>query len=68
MIEYPVSRHDWLHGQALCPACRLPLDPQRDLEEYAQALDATRPHAVLVKHGRCGAQARLVFSDATETD
>jgi len=58
-----VSRHDWLHGLALCPSCGLPLAVDRDLVKEIRHLPDPKVAAVDVTHRRCGASFRLEFRD-----
>jgi hypothetical protein len=64
-VEAPhtVSRRDWLHNEARCPACGLHLDAHRDLDEYVRKNSDTRAVGALVTHRRCGAKFRVEFSD-----
>jgi hypothetical protein len=61
MTDYTrdVSRRAWSHGEVRCPGCGLPLSSRKDLVEALQAVDESRSHAVIVRHDRCAATARL---------
>jgi hypothetical protein len=55
MIEATVvPRHTWVHGEALCPSCRLPID-KRDVDEELREAGTTQPVGAIVTHRRCGA-------------
>jgi len=56
---YAVPRKSWLHGEAQCPACRLPLDPTRDLQTYEQNPGSSLPAIAVGTHTRCGTPFRL---------
>jgi hypothetical protein len=59
MLELRVSRRDWLHGEAKCPSCGLPLDKDRDIATRR----AVPAPGFLVKHTRCGAMFIMLFPD-----
>jgi hypothetical protein len=56
-----VSRVTWLHGEALCPSCRLPID-KRDVDQELREVDSAQPVGAIVTHRRCGATFRVRFS------
>jgi len=49
-----VSRKDWLRGTMRCPACRVHLNAQLDLDSYVRAKADTRAAGAIVTHPRCG--------------
>jgi hypothetical protein len=55
-----VSRRDWLHGEALCPSCRLPID-QRDVIDEVWDVRESEPVGAMITHKRCGATYRIRF-------
>jgi hypothetical protein len=59
-----VSRRDWLHGEALCPSCRLPID-KRDVVEDLRDVGQTQPVGAVVTHKRCGAHFQIEFGSAS---
>jgi hypothetical protein len=56
-----VSRRDWQHGLAACPACGLPIG-KRDLDEELRESGGAQSVGAIVTHRRCGATFRLEFS------
>ena len=56
-----VPRTTWLHGEARCPSCGLPIGT-RDVDEDLRELDNAQPVGAIVTHRRCGATFRLEFS------
>ncbi len=61
MIEATVvPRHTWVHGEALCPSCRLPID-KRDVDEELREAGTTQPVGAIVTHRRCGAHFQIEF-------
>jgi hypothetical protein len=55
-----VSRLTWLHREALCPSCRLPID-SRDVDEELREVEETQLSGAVVTHRRCGATFRIRF-------
>jgi len=56
-----VPRIRWLHGEALCPSCGLPIG-KRDLDEELREPGSAQPVGAIVTHRRCGAPFRLEFA------
>ena len=56
-----VPRLKWLHGEAACPSCGLPIGP-RDVDEELRGPGSAQPVGAIVTHRRCGATFRLEFS------
>jgi hypothetical protein len=56
-----VSRRSWLHGEALCPSCRLPIG-KRDINEELREVGQTQPGGAVVTHRRCGSTFRVRFT------
>ncbi len=62
MIEATVvPRLKWLHGEAACPSCGLPMG-KRDLDEELRAPGSAQPVGAIVTHRRCTATFRLRFA------
>ena len=67
MIETTaISRHAWLHGEALCPSCHLPID-SRDVVEELREVGETQAVGAVVTHKRCGATFRITFASEDGT-
>jgi len=56
-----VFRRDWLHGEALCPSCQLPIG-KRDVTEDVWEVGQSEPVGAVVAHQRCGASFRISFA------
>lgn len=62
MIEaIHVSRLTWMHGEALCPSCGLPIDA-RNVDEELREPGQSLPIGAVVTHRRRGARFRLRFT------
>ena len=62
MIEATiVPRRTWLHGEAACPSCGLPIG-KRDLDEELREPDSAQPVGAIVTHRRCGATFTIHFA------
>jgi len=50
-----------MHGEALCPSCRLPID-SRDVGQELREAGETQASGAIVTHRRCGTTVRLQFA------